>query len=143
MSGFVLEWVPPGHATAEDYELLLEADEAQPSIDRIPLTTIDNALRHSKMHLFRMRPGSGVILIEMREAFGCKRLCLIRGAGEAGFKLRAIIALLEKTRQEWGCECIETVVYSDRLQQALERCGVRTEGYVMTYSGEEESGNGQ
>lgn len=138
----VLEWIPPGAATADDFALLLQADAAQPLLDRIPLQQIDTALRQSRMHLFRMRPGPGVVLIEKRQAFGVSRLSLIRGAGLAGFQLRAILHLLEKTRQEWGCECIETVVYSDRLKRALEIVGAETEGWVMTYS-DKEVDNGQ
>jgi hypothetical protein len=136
-----LEWVLPGCATEEDFNLLLQADEAQPLIDRIPLLQIDHALRQSRMHLFRIKPGPGVILIEKRQAYGVSRLVLLRGAGRAGFQIRSILYLLDKTRQEWGCECIETVVYSDRLKQALEIVGVQTEGFVMTYSGEEEGGD--
>jgi hypothetical protein len=133
----VFEWVPPGQATAEDFEFLLDADNAQPVVDRIPLLQIEHRLRQGQMHLFRMKPGPGVVLIERRAANGAARLALIRGAGKAGFQFRAMLKLLERTRREWGCECVETVVYSDRLKQALERIGARTEGFIMTYSGEE------
>ena len=133
MSKLALEWVPPGEHTADDMELLLKADEAQPICDRIPLLQVEHALKQSKMHLFRIRPGPGVILIERRGQFGHYRLALIRGAGRAAHQIRPILKLLEATRQEWGCECIETVVYSERLKRALELTDCSIEGYILTY----------
>lgn len=128
-----LEWVPPGQHTAEDMEYILQADEAQPVVDRIPLLQVEHSLHQSKMHLFRIKPGPGVILIEKRGAFGSYRLCLIRGAGRAAHQIKAIMRLLEATRREWGCECIETVVYSPRLKRALELSGAQVEGFILTY----------
>ena len=133
-----LEWVPPGEHTAEDMQYILEADEAQPVVDRIPLLHVEHALKQGKMHLFRLKPGPGIILIEKRGAYGHHRLALIRGAGNAAHQIKAIMRLLDATRKEWGCECIETVVYSHRLKRALELSGAEVEGYILTYSELEE-----
>jgi len=136
MPELALEWVPPGQHTAADMEFVLDADGAQPVPDRIPLEEIERGLLAQQMHLFRIKPGPGIILIEKRGAFGHFRLCLIRGAGRAAHQIKAILKLLEVTRREWGCECIETVVYSHRLKRALELVGAKVEGYVLTYDGE-------
>lgn len=137
----VLEWVPPGQHTAEDLEFILKADENQPVLERIPLLQIDHGLRMNRMQLFRVHPNKrGVILTEVRSSFGVKRLSLLRGAGQVGFQIPAILDLLAKTAREWGCECIETVVYSARVKEALERVGVKTEGYILTYGLEADDG---
>lgn len=133
-----LEWVPPGEHTLEDMKLILEADDAQPIVDRIPLALVEQLLAQGKMHLFRIKPGPGVLLIERRGQFGYYRLTIVRGAGRAAHQLRSIRRLLEATRREWGCEKIETVVYSERLRKALELSGGKVEGYVMTYAGSED-----
>lgn len=134
--------MPPGQHTVEDMEYILQADEAQPVCDRIPLETVEQGLLRGELHLFRIKPGPGVILIEKRGQFGHYRLALIRGAGRAAHQIRPILKLLERTRQEWGCECIETVVYSRRLKRALELSGAGVEGYILTYP-PPESDNGQ
>lgn len=140
MAELALEWVPPGEHTVEDMEFILQADEAQPVIDRIPLLHVEHSLQQGKMHLFRIKPGPGAILIQKRTAFGHSRLCLIRGAGRAAHQIKAIWKLLEATRQEWGCECIETVVYSKRLKRALELGGAEVEGYVLRHPAESPDG---
>lgn len=129
-----LEWVPAGMHTSKDLDWILKADEAQPFIERIPLLQVDHSLRTGKMQLFRLRPGPGVLLTEIRERNGHKRLCLIRGAGLAAWQMRALLKLLGQTAQEWGCECVETVVYSPRLKRALELSGATVEGSILTYS---------
>jgi len=68
-----LAWVPAGEHTAEDLQWIIEADEAQPIIERIPLLQIDHALRQGTMQLFRVTPGPGVMLTEVRHAYGFKR----------------------------------------------------------------------
>lgn len=140
MTDLALDWVPPGEATAEDFEYILKADEAQPVCDRIPLLQVEHALQRGTMHLFRINPGPGVILIEKRGAFGHYRLCLIRGAGRAAHQIGSILKLLERTRVEWGCEFVETVVYSDRLKRALQLSGAAVEGYILRYPAEKPNG---
>lgn len=135
-----LEWVPAGQHTPEDLEFVEKADEAQPILERIPLLKVDHALRQGHMQLFRLKPGPGVLLTEIRSAFGVKRLCLIRGAGRAAWQMRALLKLLGLTAREWGCECVETVVYSHRLKRALELSGAEVEGYIMRYSLESPDG---
>lgn len=131
-----LEWVPAGQHTADDLEEIERANEAQPLIERMTLLHVDHWLRQGKMQLFRLRPGPGALLTEIREAHGVKRLSLIRGAGRAAHQMPQIIKLLDATRQEWGCECVETVVYSHRLKRALELCGCSVEAFVLTYGSE-------
>jgi hypothetical protein len=133
MSELALEWVPAGAHTPEDLEYIAKADEAQPLLERMPLLQVDHALRNARMQLFRIHPGPGVILTEIRSAYGVKRLCLIRGAGRAAHQIKSILKLLETSRREWGCECIETVVYSHRLKRALELSGATVEGFILRY----------
>jgi hypothetical protein len=136
-----LEWVPPGLHTAEDLELITAADEAQPIIDRIPLLQIDHSLRMAKMQLFRVIPGPGVMLTEIRHAYGVKRLSLLRGSGKCAWQMRAILKLLGATAKEWGCEYVETVVYSPRLKRALELSGAEVEGYILRFAPEGDDGH--
>lgn len=136
----VLEWVEPGMHTAADLQFILDADENQPLTERIPLAEVDAALRAGRMQLFRVAGNRGVVLTEIREAHGSKRLSLLRGAGRVGFQIPAILALLDKTRKEWGCECIETVVYNERIKEVLVRNGSQVEGFILTYSSERNDG---
>ena len=140
MAELALEWVEAGTHTAEDLEYIVQADEAQPIIDRISLLEIDTALRQNKMQLFRINPGPGVILTEIRSAFGVRRLCLIRGAGRAAHQIKSILKLLNQARIDWGCECVETVVYSHRLKRALELSGAGVEGWILKYPLEKPDG---
>lgn len=135
-----LDWVPAGEHTAADLELITTADEAQPIIDRIPLLQVDHALRTGRMQLFRVVPGPGVMLTEIRHAYGVKRLSLLRGAGNCAWQMRAILKLLGATAEEWGCEYVETVVYSHRLKRALELSGAEVEGYILRFKPEASDG---
>jgi hypothetical protein len=128
-----LEWVPAGEHTAADLDYILKADEAQPTLERIPLAEVDEALRMARMQLFRIVPGPGVLLTEIRSAFGTKRLCLVRGAGRAAHQIKSILKLLDQARRDWGCECVETVVYSARLKRALELSGAGVDGWILKY----------
>lgn len=140
MTELALDWVPAGMHTEKDLEWIMRADEAQPVIESIPLLKVDNDLRLGKMQLFRMQPGPGVLLTEIRSANGVKRLSLLRGSGRAAWQMKAILKLLGKAAAEWGCECVETVVYSKRLQRALELSGAEVEGWIMRYSVESDDG---
>jgi hypothetical protein len=134
-----LELVPPGEHTAEDLEFLLNADGNQPLIERIPLLKVDHALRMGKMLLFRLHPGPGAILAEVMHDHGVKRLEMLRGAGHFAPSLHKILARLWDFAEELGCECVTTVVYSERFKRALELSGASVEGWILTYS---ETGHG-
>ncbi len=135
-----LELVAPGEHTAEDLEFLLNADSAQPLIERIPLLKVDHALRMGKMLLFRLHPGPGTLLAEIMHDHGVKRLEMLRGAGKLGPSMHKILAHLWAYAEELGCECVTTVVYSERFKRALELSGASVEGWILTYS---ETGHGQ
>jgi len=134
-----LELVWPGQHTAEDLEILLEADNNQPLIERIPLLRVDHALRRGEMLLFRLHPGPGRILAEIISDNGSKRLEMLRGAGRFGPSMHKILASLWAYATELGCECVTTVVYSERFKRALELSGASVEGWILTYS---EAGHG-
>lgn len=135
-----LELVLPGTHTAGDLQFLLDADVAQPMIERIPLLRIDHALTMGKMLLFRLHPGPGTLLAEVVSDNGVKRLEMLRGAGRLGPSLHKILASLSAYATELGCECVTTVVYSERFKRALELVGASVEGWILTYS---EAGHGQ
>ena len=135
-----LELVAPGEHTAEDLQFLLDADSAQPLIERIPLLKVDHALRMGKMLLFRLHPGPGTVLAEIMSDHGVKRLQIMRGAGHFAPSLRNVLAKLWAFAEELGCECVTTVVYSERFKRALELSGASVEGWILTYS---ETGHGQ
>ena len=135
-----LELVEPGKHTAEDLEYLLAADETQPLIERLPLLYVNHALIMGKMLLFRLHPGPGTCLVEINSDHGVKRLEVLRGAGNYAPSLRKVLAKLWAYAQELGCECVTTVVYSERFKRTLELSGARVEGWILTYS---ETGHGQ
>lgn len=135
-----LELVPPGEHTAEDLGYLLNADETQPLIERIPLVKVDAALRSGNMLLFRLHPGPGSCLAEVISDNGVKRLEVVRGAGQYASSLRKVLAKLWDYAQELGCECVTTVVYSERFKRTLELSGASVEGWILTYS---ENSHGQ
>ena len=128
-----LELVPPGDHTAEDLEFLLNADVSQPLIERIPLLKVDHALRMGKMLLFRLHPGPGAILAEIMSDHGVKRLEMLRGAGRFAPSMHKILDHLWAYAQELGCECVTTVVYSERFKKALELSGASVEGWILVY----------
>lgn len=140
MTDLAIEWVPAGEHTAEDLEHIAAADEAQPVIERISLLHMDNALRKGLMQMFRLKPGPGVLVTEVRQQFGHKRLSLIRGAGSCQYNMKRILHLLGQYATELGCECVETVVYSERLEKALLRYGAVKEGAILTYTQEAQDG---
>ena len=129
-----LELVPPGQHTAEDLEFLLAADDSQPLIERIPLVKINHALYKGEMLLFRLHPGPGALITEVISDHGVKRLEIVRAAGLFGPSLRNVLARLWVFAQELGCECVTTVVYSERLQKALALSGAQVEGWILTFS---------
>jgi len=135
-----LELVPPGEHTAEDLEFLLNADGNQPLIERIPLLRVDHALRRGDMLLFRLHPGPGTILAEIMHDHGVRRLEMLRGAGHFAPSMHKILAHLWAYAEELGCECVTTVVYSERFKNALELSGASVEGWILTYS---ENSHGQ
>lgn len=135
-----LELVPPGAHTAEDLQFLLDADDNQPLIERIPLLKVDHALRMGRMLLFRLHPGPGTLLAEVMSDHGVKRLEMLRGAGRLGPSMHKILAHLWAFAEELGCECVTTVVYSERFRKALELSGASVEGWILTYS---ENSHGQ
>lgn len=136
----VLEYVQPGMHNLDDLDWIEKADAAQPQIERISLAEIDRALRAGTMHLFRLNPGPGAMLVEVRSDHGVRRLSLVRGAGRAAWQMRAILRQMGKIAKDWGCECVETVVYSKRLERALELAGASKEATVMTFSVETDDG---
>jgi hypothetical protein len=71
---------------------------------------------------------------------GVKRLQIVRGAGHFAPSLRKVLAKLWAFANELGCECVTTVVYSERFKRALELSGASVEGWILTYS---ETGHGQ
>ena len=135
-----LELVPPGQHTAEDLQFLLDADITQPLIERIPLLQVDHKLRLGQMLLFRLHPGPGTCLVEINSDHGVKRLEVLRGAGHYAPSLRKVLAKLWAYAQELGCECVTTVVYSERFKRTLELSGASVEGWILTYS---ENSHGQ
>jgi len=128
-----LELVPPGQHTADDLQFLLDADTAQPLIERIPLLQVDHGLRMGRLLLFRVHPGPGNILAEVMSDNGVKRLEIVRASGRVGVSMRKILASLWAYGQELGCECVTTVVYSDRLQKMLSLSGAHVEGWILTF----------
>lgn len=131
-----LEPIAPGTHKVADLEQILRAEEAQPLIERYGLTYIHEALCANRMTLWRLRPGPGILVTEIVEDNGIKRLCVFRGSGRYGASLRKVLKQLWTIAQEAGCECVQTVVYSERLMQALHHRGVTVEGYIMTYAGD-------
>lgn len=130
--------VPAGTHTADDLVEVLAADEAQPLIERYGLVYIHQALCDGRMVLYRLKPGPGIMVTEIQMDHGVKRLCVFRGAssGHYGASLRKVLKQLWRMAQDEGCECVQTVVYSERLMKALQHRGVAVEGYIMTYAGE-------
>ena len=118
---------------------MLAADNNQPLIERIPLLRVDHALRMGKMLLFRVHPGPGTLLAEIMSDHGVKRLEMLRGAGRLGPSMHKMLAHLWAFAEELGCECVTTVVYSERFKKALELSGASVEGWILTYS---EDGHG-
>ena len=139
MAEQTLELVPAGAHTAADLEFLLNADETQPLIERIPLLQIDHGLRTGKYLLFRLHPGPGTCIATINSDHGVKRLEIMRGAGRFAPSLRNVLAKLWAYAQELGCECVTTVVYSERFKRTLELSGASIEGWILTYS---ETGHG-
>lgn len=140
----VLTWVPPKDVTDGDWEALARAGDAGPKYERIPQLRIEHHLRRGEMHLFRFNPGPGVLLIETPiSASGVKRLCLLRANAlpSAAWTFRQLADLLIHTAREWGCQEIETMVYSQRLAEAFLRAGFRTEAVKLVLG--VENGNGQ
>jgi hypothetical protein len=135
-----LELVPPGEHTSADLQFLLDADETQPLIERIPLLQVDQKLRTGEMLLFRLHPGPGTCLVAINSDHGVKRLEVVRGAGHYAPSLRKVLAKLWDYAQELGCECVTTVVYSERFKRTLELSGASVEGWILTYS---ENSHGQ
>jgi len=139
MTEQTLELVPPGEHTAEDLEFLLSADGNQPLIESIPLLKVDHALRMGTMLLFRLHPGPGTMIAEVISDHGVKRLEMLRGGGRFAPSMRKILAKLWAFAEELGCECVTTVVYSERFKRALERSGGSVEGWILVYP---ETGHG-
>jgi hypothetical protein len=129
-----LNLVVPGQHTAEDLEFLLDADNSQPLIDRIPLLQIDHKLRTGEMMLFRLNPGPGTCICTVVQEHGVRRLEVTRGAGHYAPSLRNVLKELWTLAVELGCECVTTVVYSERFQKALVLSGAQVEGWMLTYS---------
>ena len=82
--------------------------------------------------LFRFIPGPGVLLTATNGKFGVKRLVLLRAAGHGvGWTFPQLADLLVKTAKEWGCEAIESMVYSQRLATAMQKVGAFPEAVRM------------
>lgn len=125
--------VPPAELTAADWELLLLADRAGPKFYSLPPEQIARELATGQMHLLRLRPQRGLLLVEVRQGRdGLRRLGIVRAAGVSlGFFSRDIAALLQHLAREWGCQQVETMIYSPRLAEALRRAGARAEAVNM------------
>lgn len=128
-----LEYVFPGHATEADFRWLEISDNAGPEYHKIPLLQIDHLLKQKKLHLFRYKKGEGVVLVEViTGALGHKRLNILRTAGKGVLlNFGEVLRVLQHTAQEWGCQQIETMVYSVKLAKALRRIGANPEAVNM------------
>lgn len=126
---FNLEWVAPEQVTEDDWHWLRAAEFAGPSFDRVTELAITYALKQGTMHLFRMRPNPGVVLVEVVvNSHHMKRLNIIRAGGQkVGWSLPGIARLLKRTAQDWGCDAIYTDVYSQRVAETLMRVGAKVE----------------
>lgn len=131
--GFVLEYVQPGEHTADDFNWLEMAGNAGPEFQKLPALQVEHWLRQKEMQLFRFKPGPGVVLTEVRRsASGVKRLGIVRAAGEGvGWTFAKVAELLQHTAKEYGCEAVETMVYSPRLAKAMQRIGAKPEAVNM------------
>lgn len=132
--------VPAGMHTAADLVWIWEADKQQPQIEQLSLASVDASLRTGQMHLLRLVPGPGCFLVEVRQDHGVKRLALLRGAGVMGLRTRSVVRLMGVIAKQWGCECVETVVYSPRLERALVLAGCKREATVLTFGLEADDG---
>lgn len=130
---YVLEWVAPGTVSELDWQLLLQADNAGPLFQCIPQLRIEHEMSQGKMHLFRISHGVGIFLTEVRiGATGLKRLGIVRVAGtNLGWIYKHLNALLQHTAKEWGCQQIESMIYSPRLAKAVARVGAKAEAVNM------------
>lgn len=124
-----LEWVRPGDWTEADFAWLELADVAGPAFHSIDRASIEGWLLASQMHLFRIKVGHGVLLVEViASASGARRLRLVRFAGQnLGWLFPQLAELLQHTAKEWGCQAIESMVYSPRLAQAMLKVGAKAE----------------
>ncbi len=131
-----IEWVQSAELTTADWELLLQADDAGPDFNRISAEQIAAELSSGVMHCFRLKPGIGIMLVDVRVGpTGLKRLGIVRMACRRPHSPCWIYAqlktLLQHTAREWGCEAVETMIYSARLAKALQRVGARAESIMM------------
>ena len=129
----VLEYVFPGDLTHEDLAWLKKADDAGSDYQRLSSADIIRWVADGELHLFRLRHGQGVVLVEVRlAASGKKRLGIVRAAGAGmGWTFAKIAELLQHTAKEWGCEAVETMVYSPRLAKAMQKIGAKPEAVNM------------
>lgn len=129
----VLGWVAPTDISAEDVLWLQKADKAGGPFHALPLERLLADLHAGRMHLFRFKPGPGVLLLSSYEAAsGMKCLQLVRVAGRGVvFTSDRLVELLQHTAREWGCQRIETMVYSKRLAEAMRRRGAKAEAINM------------
>lgn len=136
------EYVPAGEATDDDFNWLSMADNNCPRYAKLPQLQVEHWLRQGKMHLLRFRPGPGVLLVEVtRSSSNVRRLNIVRAAGQGvGWSHRAFAELLLETAREWGCEAVQTMVYSPRIAKALTDVGAKAEAVNMILMVETEDG---
>lgn len=129
----ILEWVKPGTWTEQDRAWLELADKAGPAYHSLTLDQISQLIFSGDFHLFRIAPQRGVVLVEVRKSLaGLKRLAIVRIGGEnVGWVAAQVAQLLQHTAAEWGCQEIESMVYSPRLAKALQRLGGKPEAVNM------------
>lgn len=124
----------PEALIAADWELLLAADAAGPAINHLDPAAIVKGLISGEMQCFRLKPG-GVLLTELNTDNGCRRLnlvrCAIRPDRSLGWIFPQVTKFLQHLAREWGCEAVESVVYSPRLAKAMAKVGAKPEAVNM------------
>lgn len=128
-----LAYVLPEDLRTQDFVWMGQSNKASAPFNRFDPSMIWDRLHEGSLHLFRLKPPhEGVVLVEVVERNGCKRLVIWLASGRGIARVATKIArLLQQTAAEWGCEAVETMVVNPRFARAIMRSGARAESVIL------------
>jgi hypothetical protein len=125
-----LVFVPPEAITPDDLALLAAADVNAIPYNKIPADVLVKRLWAGEYQLFRAE--RGVLLTELNDANGLRRMSIVRFAGDGiSLQMKWLTQALQHHAKEFGCIAIETMIYSPKLAKAMLRTGAKPEATIF------------
>lgn len=112
--------------------MLEKSLEAAPAYYRLTLKAVLTQVWAGKAVLFEVP--NGVILFEINESNGHRRLCILcfyTNRGRLGFSIRGLAKAFKQLAGDWSCDTIETVCWDFRLVRAIIRAGGKIESCTV------------